>query len=75
MRHTGEQRHLAVNRGLLYRNDKGEHARGALRVGNGLLARRARSHMRVNRRGLVGFKGAKDIAGDQVTDMANVVRD
>jgi hypothetical protein len=31
--------------------------------------------MRVNRRGLVGFKCAKDIAGDQVTDMANVVRD
>ncbi len=31
--------------------------------------------MRVNGRGLVGFKGAKDIAGDEVIDMPNVVRD
>jgi hypothetical protein len=72
--HAGEQCHLAVDRGLLHGNDERKHAYGALRVGNGELAPRTGPHMRVDRRDLFGFKGAEDVARDEVIDVANISR-
>jgi hypothetical protein len=75
VRHAGEQRHLAVNRRPLHGNDKGKHAGGSLGVGNRNVARRAGPHVCVDGGCLFGFKGAKNVAGDEVVDVPNVIRD
>jgi hypothetical protein len=73
VRHTGEERELAVKRGLLQRHDEGKHASGALRLSNRKLTDRADPHMCVHGCGLVGFESTKDVTGDQVVDVSNVI--
>jgi hypothetical protein len=74
VRHAGEERHLAIERGPLHRHDEGKHACGALRLGKSTLTRRADPHMRVDSRNFVGFEGTQDVTGDQVVDMPDVIR-
>jgi hypothetical protein len=73
VRHAGEQRHFAVNRRLLQRNDKGKHAGRSLCVGKSNLARRTGPHVCVDADRFVGFKGTKDVAGDEIVDVPNVI--
>jgi hypothetical protein len=74
VRHAGEQRYFAVDRRLLQGNDKGKHACGSLCVGERNLARRTGPHVCVDGGTLVDLKGAKGIAGDEVVDVADVIR-
>ena len=74
VRYAGEERHLAVDRRLLHGNEEGKHAGGALCVGERNFARRTGSHVRVDGGGLVGLQRAKDVAGDEIVDMPDVIR-